>query len=73
VYYVLHGNGKVTEGSETAEIHEGDVLPVRLNVSKSLAATGNAPLELLVIGVAKDMAAKDALEATPPRRNFVRR
>lgn len=72
VYYVLHGSGKVTEGSETAEIHEGDVLPVRLNVSKSLAATGDAPLELLVVGVAKDMAAKETLQATPPRRNFRR-
>jgi mannose-6-phosphate isomerase-like protein (cupin superfamily) len=68
VYYVIHGSGKVTEGSETADIHEGDVLPVKLNVSKSFAASGDAPLELMIVGVAKDMAAKDAMMATPPRR-----
>ena len=68
VYYVVGGDGTVTLGSETAQIHEGDVVPVKLNESRSITATGNKPLEFLIVGVAKDMAAKDALMATPRRR-----
>jgi mannose-6-phosphate isomerase-like protein (cupin superfamily) len=70
VYYVMSGDGTVTLGSESASIHTGDVIPVRLNEARTIKNTGDAPLEFLVIGVAKDMAAKDALMATPmfPRR-----
>jgi mannose-6-phosphate isomerase-like protein (cupin superfamily) len=66
VYYVISGDGTVKLGSETAQIHAGDVIPVKLNESRSIIA-GNAPLEFLIVGVAKDMATKDALMAIPPR------
>ena len=68
VYYTMGGDGTVTLGSEHAQIHAGDVIPVRLNELKTIANAGTAPLEFLVIGVAKDMAAKDALMNTPPAR-----
>lgn len=67
VYYVISGDGTVNLGQEKAVIHSGDVVPVRLGESRALANTGTEPLELLVVGVAKDMAAKDALMARPPR------
>lgn len=68
VYYVVNGEGSVTLGAETASIHSGDVFPVQLNEARTIKNTGSEPLELLIIGVAKDMNAKDALMATPPRR-----
>lgn len=65
VYYVMNGNGAVTIGSETASIHAGDVVPVRLNETQSFANSGSEPLEFMIIGVAKDLAAKDALMYSP--------
>jgi len=65
VYYVMNGDGAVTIGSETASIHTGDVVPVRLNETQSFANSGSEPLEFMIIGVAKDLAAKDALMYSP--------
>ena len=67
-YYVITGDGALTLGSEHAQIHSGDVIPVRLNEMRTIANSGPSPLELLVIGVAKDMATKDAMMAEPPAR-----
>lgn len=66
VYYVISGDGPVKLGSETAQIHPGDVIPVRLNESRALINSGSAPLEFLVVGVAKDFATKDEMMAKPP-------
>jgi mannose-6-phosphate isomerase-like protein (cupin superfamily) len=69
VYYVLAGDGKVTVNGETAEIHTGDAVPIRLNEEKSIASTGSNPLELMVIGVARDLDSKAAFIAeTHPQR-----
>jgi mannose-6-phosphate isomerase-like protein (cupin superfamily) len=68
VYYVMAGDGTVALGSESASIHEGDVIPVRLSETRTLKNSGSSPLEFLVIGVAKDMNAKDALMAIPSYR-----
>jgi mannose-6-phosphate isomerase-like protein (cupin superfamily) len=68
VYYVISGDGTVNLGAEQAAIHSGDAIPVRLNESRAIANTGTAPLEFLIVGVAKDMAAKDELMAAPPMR-----
>jgi mannose-6-phosphate isomerase-like protein (cupin superfamily) len=67
VYYVISGDGTVQIGDEKASIHSGDVVPVRLGESRSLENVGSQPMELLVVGVAKDMPAKDALMARPQR------
>jgi mannose-6-phosphate isomerase-like protein (cupin superfamily) len=61
IYYVLAGDGKVTIGSETAQIHTGDTIPVRLGERQSFANSGSGPLEFMVFGIASDMAAKQAL------------
>jgi mannose-6-phosphate isomerase-like protein (cupin superfamily) len=66
-YYVISGDGTVQLADEKAIIHAGDVFPVRLGESRSLENAGSEPIEFLVIGVAKDMAAKDALMARPER------
>jgi len=69
VYYVLAGDGTVTVDSESADFHTGDVIPVDLGQSAAFANTGGAPVEFMVIGVARDMAAKAALlSASPSQR-----
>ena len=63
-YYVLAGNGTITlrsASSETASIRTGDAIPIRLGESSQFANTGKEPLELFVMGVAKDLAAKTQL------------
>jgi len=68
-YYVIAGSGKVTVGAESAPIAVGDAIPVRLGETSTLANAGTEPLELLVIGVAKDLEAKTAfILASAPRR-----
>ena len=67
IYYVLSGDGSVTIGSETAPIHTGDAVPVRLHEKQSFASQGSAPLELMIFGIAPDMAAKQALMETRRR------
>ena len=63
VYYVLSGDGEVTVGGETAAIHVGDAVPVDLGETHALKAVGSQPLEVMVIGVARDLAAKAAYRA----------
>jgi mannose-6-phosphate isomerase-like protein (cupin superfamily) len=65
VYYVITGDGTATVDSETAPIHTGDAVPVRLNQTKAFANNSSAPLEFLIVGVARDFAAKDALMNMP--------
>lgn len=67
-YYVMSGDGTVTVNGETAAIKKGDAIPVELGQSKSFKA-GSAPLEMMVIGVARDMKAKDAFAADPANEN----
>jgi mannose-6-phosphate isomerase-like protein (cupin superfamily) len=67
-YYVISGDGSVTLNGETAAIKKGDAVPVDLNQAKSFKG-GSAPLELMIIGVAKDMAVKNAFAANPENEN----
>jgi len=63
-YYVLGGEGtiSITGGeSGTALVRAGDAIPVRLGESSRFSNTGSAPLELFVMGVAKDAATKTQL------------
>ena len=80
-YYVLAGSGTVTvvsgsvpgvrvredPAAATAPIRAGDAIPIRIGESSVFANTGSEPLELFVMGVAKDAAAKTQLlsGATP--------
>jgi mannose-6-phosphate isomerase-like protein (cupin superfamily) len=67
-YYVLAGTGTVTVGSETAPVGRWNAVPVRLDETSSFTNTGNEPLELLVMGVARDMDAKMAFMTAGARR-----
>jgi mannose-6-phosphate isomerase-like protein (cupin superfamily) len=61
-YYVISGDGSVTVNGETVAIKKGDAIPVDIGQSKSFKG-GSAPLELMIIGVAKDMETKKAFLA----------
>ncbi len=67
-WYVISGDGSVTVNGETVAIKKGDAIPVDLGQAKSFKG-GSAPLELMAIGVAKDMAAKNAFAANPDNEN----
>jgi mannose-6-phosphate isomerase-like protein (cupin superfamily) len=57
----------VRVGSETAEIHKGDAVPVRLNEPHSLTSTGG-DLELMVVGISTQKNVLDTeLGAPAPR------
>lgn len=70
VYYVVSGSGEAQVMGEKAALRTGDALPVDLGQSHAISQSGEAPLELMVIGVARDLAAKARYRATisPPRR-----
>ncbi len=70
VYYVLSGTGTVTLDAERASIRSGDAIAVDLGHVKSFSNESAAPLELMIIGVARDTAAKTALlqQPRPPRK-----
>jgi hypothetical protein len=61
----MAGKGTVTIGGDTQPFASGDALPVRIGETKSFENTGTEPMELMVIGVAKDMDAKNALTMSP--------
>ena len=67
-FYVMSGEGSVTVNGETVAIKKGDAIPVDVNQTHSFKA-GSAPLELMVIGVAKDQKTKDAFAANPANEN----
>ena len=46
----------------------GDAIPVRVGETRAFENSGTAPLEFLVVGVARDMNKKNDLLATPPQR-----
>ncbi len=67
-FYVMSGDGTVTVNGETVAIKKGDAIPVEVNQAHSFKG-GSAPLELMVIGVARDMATKNAFAADPANEN----
>jgi hypothetical protein len=67
-YYVISGDGSVTVDGETVAIKIGDAIPVDLGQSKSFTA-GTAPLELMVVGIARDMRTKDAFAGVAENAN----
>jgi mannose-6-phosphate isomerase-like protein (cupin superfamily) len=66
-YYVLAGSGTVKLGAETAPVQRWNAIPVSLDETSSFTNTGTEPLELLVVGVARNMEAKLAVMSGPPR------
>ena len=69
-YYVLSGEGTISVAgveSGTAAVRAGDAIPVRIGETTRFTSTGSAPLELFVMGVARDMAVKTPLLTGAPR------
>jgi mannose-6-phosphate isomerase-like protein (cupin superfamily) len=66
-YYVMNGEGSVKVNAETAPIKSGDAVPIQLSQTKSFENTGTTPLELLVVGVVRDVARKFDVVAPPAR------
>jgi len=60
-YYVMSGEGKLKAGSEMASLKTGDAISIRMNEAKSFENTGSTPLELMVIGVSRNMKTKTAM------------
>jgi mannose-6-phosphate isomerase-like protein (cupin superfamily) len=68
-YYVMGGDGTVTVGQETAPIRNGDAVPIQLAESHSVQNTGTQPLELMIVGVARETNKElETIEATGGRR-----
>jgi mannose-6-phosphate isomerase-like protein (cupin superfamily) len=65
VYYVLDGGGLVSLGAESAKIQKGDAIPAALGEKHEFRNTSNAPLEFMVFGIARDLAAKKAYMLSP--------
>jgi len=69
-YYVLAGEGTISIAgteAETAPVRAGDAIAVRIGEMTRFSSAGSVPLELLVMGVARDLAAKTQLLIGPPR------
>ena len=60
--------GTVTVNGETAPIKAGDAVPVDLGQTHSFTQTGSEPLEMMVLGIANDMASKEAVIEAAGRR-----
>ncbi|KKW91429.1 cupin domain-containing protein [Sphingobium chungbukense] len=73
VYYIMSGSGEVSLGEETVPIKAGDAVPVDLGEARAIRQTGRQPLELMVIGVARDLAAKARYRAETDARIQQRR
>ena len=68
VYYVVSGKGEVQVDGATAPIATGDAIPIDLGETRALRAVGAEPLEFMIIGVAKDLPAKQAYMAQEAAR-----
>lgn len=65
-YYVLNGQGTLTVGNESAPIRMGDAIPIHLNEAHGVSNNGSEPLELMIVGVARDMTKDLTTTASEP-------
>jgi mannose-6-phosphate isomerase-like protein (cupin superfamily) len=73
-YYVMAGQGSVSlagRGQESAAIRTGDAIPIQLSEVHSIENNGTELLELMAVGVARDLHKEmESTDADPgPRRN----
>jgi mannose-6-phosphate isomerase-like protein (cupin superfamily) len=69
-YYVLGGEGTISvkgAASGKAPVRTGDAIAIRIGESSQFTNGGSTPLELFIMGVARDMAAKTQLLTGAPR------
>jgi mannose-6-phosphate isomerase-like protein (cupin superfamily) len=67
-YYVMAGAGSVTVGPESAAVAKGDAVPVFLNEVHSFKNTGTEPLEMMVVGVARQKWVIDSVEVPKSKK-----
>lgn len=65
MYYVLAGDGTITVDAERTKIRSGDAVAIDLEQTRTISNDSAAPLELMVVGVARDMTSKLALLQQP--------
>ena len=63
VYIVLGGSGTATVAAESAPLRAGDALAIEPGERKAFASAPGSHLELMVIGVARDLPAKESFMA----------
>jgi quercetin dioxygenase-like cupin family protein len=70
MYYVVSGAGTVTVDTERANLRSGDAVSIDVGQSSAFSNETAEPLELMIVGVARDMAAKTSLLNQPrfPRK-----
>lgn len=61
-YYVMAGAGMASVDKEEAAIRKGDAVPVLLNEVHGFRNTGTEPLEMMVVGVARQKWALDSVD-----------
>jgi mannose-6-phosphate isomerase-like protein (cupin superfamily) len=59
-YYVMNGEGTMSlaiprQPAETATVKHGDAIPIQLTEVHSIENTGATPLELMIVGVSRDI------------------
>jgi mannose-6-phosphate isomerase-like protein (cupin superfamily) len=65
IYYVISGSGTVTVNNETVPIKAGDGIPVDMGQIRSFKQTGVDPLEMFVVGVARNISVKGGIPDSP--------
>jgi mannose-6-phosphate isomerase-like protein (cupin superfamily) len=65
IYYVISGSGTVTVNNETGQIKPGDGIPVDMGQTRSFKQTGVDPLEMFVVGVARNISVKEGIPDSP--------
>ena len=70
-FYVIAGQGKAIINGETADIKEGDAVPIMLNDTKQFENTGTVPMQLMNVGIGSDMSRRnDILNAVGGARGL---
>ena len=60
-FYVISGQGKAIVSGETADIKEGDAIPILLNDTKQFENTGAEPMQLMHVGIVNDMSRRNEI------------
>jgi mannose-6-phosphate isomerase-like protein (cupin superfamily) len=54
-YYVMAGQGTIRVGNESTLIRNGDAIPLHIGEIHGVENTGTEPLEIMIVGIARDM------------------
>jgi hypothetical protein len=60
-FYVISGQGQAIISGETADVSEGDAIPILLNDTKQFRNTGTVPLQLMHVGIVSDMTRRNEI------------